>query len=146
MAFNRALSNQLGGLRMELSLVDRSGKVQNFYSVYDDIVEEMQNAMLDCALLTQSIAFELCPVDTGFMRDHIEVITDDSMQVFEIGWRAEPFFAAGLQFYPMFVVLGTRFMPARDPLTPAYAQTKPEYEVRNAAAINRALERRRMAA
>jgi hypothetical protein len=130
---------------MELSLIDKSGKVQNFYAVYEDIVVEMQQAMLECALETQTIAYELCAVDTGFMRDHLDVETDNAMQVFEIGWRAEDFFAAGLQFYPMFVVLGTRLMPARDPLTPAYAQTKPLYESRNADAIRRALERRRVA-
>jgi hypothetical protein len=144
MAYDPRLAAALSGSKMELSLVDRSGKVQNFYAMYEDLVERMQDAMLESALETQARAYELCPVDTGFMRDHIDVYTSESMQEFEIGWKAGDFFEAGLPFYPMYVVLGTRYLSPRDPLTPAYAATKPVYEQRVAEAVREALQRRRM--
>jgi len=142
MAFDSALSNALGGSKLELSITDRSGRVQNFYKFADDLVDEMKNAMLEAALETQALAFEFCPVDTGFMRDHIDVIVSDNLQTFEIGWKAEDFFGAGLVFYPMFVVLGTRHTAPRDPLTPAYLQSKPIYEDRVRAAIQQAIARK----
>jgi hypothetical protein len=145
MAFSRALSRQLSGGRFELSLQDRSGRIQNFYAIERDIVAALQEALLDCALETQAIAFELCAVDTGFMREHIEVYVSEGMQTFEIGWRADEFFEAGFDFYPMFVVLGTRFMPPRDPLTPAYERTKPRYAERSRELVQEALRRRRIA-
>lgn len=144
MAFSRRLSNALSGGKLELSLQDRSGRVQNFYQVERDLVEAMQEAMLEAAYETQAAAFELCPVDTGFMRDHIRVETDESLQSFEIGWRADDFFEEGLAFYPMFVVLGTRFVPPRDPLTPAYERTKPRFAEKVREAIQEALRRRRV--
>lgn len=140
--YDAALAIALSGAKLELSIVDRAGKVANFFADSSDIVTAIQDAMLETALETQAIAFELCPVDTGFMRDHITVVTSPNNQVFEIGWQASDFFDAGLAFYPMFVVLGTRFMAARDPLTPAYAQTKPRYEQAVADAMRRAIERR----
>jgi hypothetical protein len=144
MAFDVALSNRLGGNKFELSLRDRSGKIQNFHAAETDIVDAMKEAMLLNALETQTIAFELCAVDTGFMRDHIDVVTSEQNLVYEIGWRAEDFFNAGFEFYPMFVVLGTRFLPPRDPLTPAHEMTKPKYVERMRELVGIALERRRM--
>lgn len=141
--FDRALSDALSGVKMELSLSDRSGKVANFYAFSDECVAAIRNAAMECALETQTIAFDLCPVDTGFMREHIDVIMSDGDRTFEIGWQAQDFFDAGLEFYPMFVVLGTRYMAPRDPLTPAYAMTKGLYEERITAAIRAALEARR---
>lgn len=142
MAFDLALSERLGGAKLELSLQDRSGKIANFHAVYRDIVEAMQEAALECARDTQALAYELCPVDTGFMRDHIEVVTSENNQTWEIGWRAEDFFEEGLPFYPMFVVLGTRYLPPRDPLTPAHERMKPRYEQRMRELVRRSLERR----
>lgn len=135
----------LSGHKLELSLVDRSGKIQNFNAIYPDIVRAMQDAALQCALETQTIAYALCPVDTGFMRDHIVVVTSANNQIFEIGWRAADFFEAGFDFYPMYVVLGTRHMPPRDPLTPAHEQVKPRYEQRTRELVQQALERRKVA-
>lgn len=144
MAFDKQLSQSLGGWKFELSLQNRSGQVQNFYAEDQVAVEAMQDAMLECAYETQAIAYYLCAFKTGFMRDNLEVYVSENLRRFEIGWRAEPFFQAGFPFYPMFVVLGTRHQAPNDPLTPAHAQTKPIYEQRVADAIRGALERRRM--
>lgn len=144
MAYDEGLALTLAGNKLELSLTDRSGRVQNLYAFATDLVEEMKEAMLEAALETQALAFEFCPVDTGFMRDHIDVIVSENHQTFEIGWKAEDFFEAGLAFYPMYVVLGTRFLAPRDPLTPAYMASKPLYEERVSAAIQKAIARRAM--
>jgi len=42
----------------------------------------------------------------------------------------------------MYVVFGTRHMAPRDPLTPAYQESKPLYEARVSAAIQKALARK----
>jgi hypothetical protein len=144
MAFDKQLSQSLGGWKFELSLQDKSGQIANFYAAETDVVEAIQDAGLECAYETQAIAYELCAFKTGFMRDHLDVYVSENMRRFEIGWKAADFFDAGFPFYPAFVVLGTRFQAPRDPLTPAYAETKPLYESRVAAAIQVALERRRM--
>lgn len=144
MAFNEQLSANLSGWKFELSLQDKSGQVQNFYANDQVVVEAIQEAAYECAYETRAVAYYLCAFKTGFMRDNLDVYVSDGRRRFEIGWRADPFFQAGFPFYPMFVVLGTRFQEPRDPLTPAYAQTKPIYEQRVAAAIREALARRRM--
>jgi tricorn protease-like protein len=144
MAFDSALNQALSGNRLELSLQDRSGKVANFHAIYDDIVAGIKEAMLDCAEETRDLAYAFCPVQYGFMREHIRVVTSQNNQVFEIGWRAEDFYAAGFDFYPMFVVLGTRHMAPRDPLTPAHEITKPRYAERSAQLVQMALERRKV--
>lgn len=145
MAFDVTLSAALSGAKMELSIRDQTGRVANFWAFDDEIIKDIQAAGERAALRTQTIAFELCAVDTGFMREHIDVMTSPDLQTWEVGWRAADFFAAGLAFYPMYVVLGTRYMPPRDPLTPAYQQSKPIYLEEITAAIQAGVQRRRSA-
>lgn len=142
MAYDALLSARLHGHRFELSLEDRTGRIANLHRVGADLVEAFKRAGRETALETRDIARELTPVDKGFMRDNLELYVSPDGQVFEVGWRAEPFFAEGLAFYPQFVVLGTRYQAPNDPLTPAHERTKPRYEQRIRANIAEAMRRR----
>lgn len=68
-----------------------------------------------------------CPVDTGFMRDHIALVFTRDGLAWQIGWDETEFFEEGLPFYPIFVIFGTRFMAARDVLFPNVEQTNREF-------------------
>lgn len=142
MAFNSALASRLRGNKLELSIEDRSGRVTNFYAVEQDLVDAAKEAFRRVGARTKGLAYEYCPKDTYFMANHIELVESEESQVFEVGWWASDFYEAGLPFYPEFVVLGTRYVPPNDPLTPAYEATKPEYELEMRELWRASLERR----
>jgi hypothetical protein len=144
MAYNAALAARLPGRRFEVSLTDRSGRVQNLYAVGEDITRAMQQAMQVMGAETYEIAYALTPKDTWFMADHLRLDFSPNYQVFELGWSADDFFDADLPFYPPYVVFGTRFMAGQDPLTPAHEMTKPEYEATMRELVNAAMLRRRV--
>lgn len=61
----------------------------------------------------------LCPVDTGFMVEHLRVKLTREGYNYVIGWYREDFTGQGLDFYAVYVVLGTRYQAANDPISPA---------------------------
>ncbi len=73
------------------------------------------------------MAQSLCPRDTHYMALHMLGETTRNGTNFFVGWKKDRFVgevneATGevvTEFYPPFVVFGTRFMAGRDPLTPA---------------------------
>lgn len=88
-----------------------------------------------------------CPVDTSptaddfAMRDHIRLRFGELGFSFEVGWEEDDFMAAGLDFYPIYVVFGTQFMAAQDPLFPAHQEAKPRFIGDITAAIRRSAQR-----
>jgi hypothetical protein len=64
-------------------------------------------------------AATLTPVRTGRMRELLRGQPTDGGLGYVVGWVAEDFRAVAQPFYPLHVVMGTRFMAGRDPITPA---------------------------
>ncbi len=75
----------------------------------------------------------LTAFDTGYMLSKLRLEPTRGGYNYAVGWRDEDFTgqsnpATGQPidvFYPVFVVLGTRFMAGRDPLTPALRLERP---------------------
>lgn len=62
---------------------------------------------------------------TGRMYDRLRLTIPSDGLTFEVGWKERDFPAN--RFYPIFVVFGTRFMAARDPLFPARDKDRPYF-------------------
>ncbi len=134
-------------MRMQLSIRNVSAVIANIkprgVRIQRAVTKRTRRAGED----VHAVAYSLCPVDTGFMQDHLVLEFTPKGLGFEIGWKEEDFFAAGLDFYPPYVVFGVepgtdvngRSYPgqaAQDPLTPAYNQHVPGF-VSDLAAILR---------
>lgn len=64
-------------------------------------------------------AASLTPVRTGRMKSLLREQPSDGGLGYTVGWTADDFREHAQPPYFVFVVLGTRFQPANDPLTPA---------------------------
>jgi hypothetical protein len=80
--------------------------------------------------------YELCPVATGHMRDHIQLLYTKDNLSYQIGWNEEDFVGQTnihdpniiiRTFYPLYQEFGTRFhaahpclFPARDEFAPVF--------------------------
>jgi hypothetical protein len=65
----------------------------------------------------------LCPVDSGFMKEHERKEMTPAGYGYRVGFQESDFTGAGREFYPLFVIFGTRFMAGRDFLfAPAAAE------------------------
>lgn len=67
----------------------------------------------------------LTPVRTGRMREHLRQTPTEGGLGYVVGWVKEDFTAVAQPFYPALVVLGTRHMAGRDPITPALEAERP---------------------
>jgi hypothetical protein len=89
----------------------------------------------------------LAPIDTGFMREHVEVrYSDDGLTAF-IGWWTDVFLAAGLAPYFVYQELGFRHHSTgqfiQNPsLGPATRAVLPQYIRALAQAVQRAMRSR----
>ncbi len=72
-------------------------------------------------------AWHACPVDTGYMRDHIRVLITDDGLAYEVGWREEDFLDEHGAFYPLYVIFGTVHMAGRDFFFPLARQQRAKF-------------------
>lgn len=114
-------------MRMDLSVRNVQGTIANFRAFDTDLQAEARDIVFETGQFTKELTQFFCPVDSGFMHDHVEVDYGEQGYSFEVGWRESDFLDAGLAFYPIFVVFGTQFMAAQDPLFPAHAEAKPRF-------------------
>ena len=91
--------------------------------------ERARKLVSDYAEYVRDLTFQLSPVDTGFMREHVKGESSESGQVFsfETGWHAEDFRTEGLPFYPPFQEFGTVNMSPQPSLTPAWLELRPSF-------------------
>lgn len=77
----------------------------------------------------RGLTFQLSPVDTGFMREHVgaETSEGDGVFGFEAGWRAEEFRNEGFAPYYLFQEFGTVFMAPQPSLGPAWNELRPHF-------------------
>lgn len=106
---------------------------------------EVRDVLEQTAEYEYQLVFNDCPVDTGFMRDHIIVVFDADGLRYELGWTATDFgIEAGLPFYPPFVIFGTRFMEGRDFLFPNHLLARRRFQGKLRAALRRAGQQSRL--
>lgn len=130
------------GIALDLSFKNALGLVANLYAFDQDCQDAMRAAVQEAAEFCHEYAYEICPKDTHFMAEHIQVLMSPGGLVFEVGWLASDFESEGLAFYPLYVEFGTRFMDAQPTLYPAYQETVPILEASVSHEIQLALARR----
>jgi HK97 gp10 family phage protein len=79
----------------------------------EEILAEARAVVAETAERVRARAYELAPVDTGFMREQIKVRTSPGGYVYEVGYDEADFEAAGLPGYFVFQEFGTSKMPAQ---------------------------------
>jgi len=114
-------------MRLELSVRNTQAMVANFRAFDETLQTEVRSVVQESGEFTKGLARFFAPVDTGFLRDHLNVEYGEQGYSFEVGWRETEFIQAGLAFYPVFTEFGTRFAPAQPCLFPAYAEAKPMF-------------------
>lgn len=110
----------------ELGVRNISALAANFHALEFAAISEIKNAVQKWGEETQRLTQQFCPVDTGFMREHVTLVFSPNGYAFEVGWSADDFLSAGLAFYPFFVEFGTVKMDAQPSLFPAYQITSEE--------------------
>lgn len=117
-------ANGGNSLRFELGVRDAQALATNFRKRSDVMLDQIRDAVVRNGEETRDEAYKICPVDTSFMRDHIETVYSPDGFAYDTGWRADDFLKEGKPFYPWFVTQGTRFMAARPVLEPVFRITK----------------------
>lgn len=97
----------------EIKITDNSGKVK------EELEAAVKKALTACGLTAQSYAKNLCPVDTGNLRNSLTYEVDEDEQAAYIGTNVE---------YASFVEFGTYKQKAQPYLEPAVADHTQEYE------------------
>jgi hypothetical protein len=129
------------GVRLELSVLNAAAVIGNLRAFDRRLQDDLRAVNEETGEDIRALTYELCPVDTGFMREHIVVVFSEGGMVVEVGWQASDFFEAGLVFYPFFVIFGTVSMPARPVLQSAYAHFRPIHIKRVSDAMRRSVAR-----
>lgn len=125
-------------MRMQLSIRNVSAVIANLKAADVRIQRAVQKRVRRVGEDVHAVAYSLCPVDTGFMQDHLALEFTPKGFGFSVGWKEEEFSAAGLPFYPPYVVFGTDKQAPQDPLTPAYNQHIPPFQASLGAIIREA--------
>lgn len=91
--------------------------------------ERARASVEDYAEHVRSLTYQLSPVDTGFMREHVrgEVEEAGSVFAFETGWHADDFRSEGFAPYYIFQEFGTVFHAPQPSLTPAWLELRPSF-------------------
>ncbi|MBA3341638.1 MAG: HK97 gp10 family phage protein [Gemmatimonadaceae bacterium] len=118
-------------MTMTLKVRNVSAVIANLHAANGRIQAAARREVKQAGENMYELAYSACPVDTGFMRDNLSLEYTPKGLGFSVGWNEDDFLAAGLPFYPPYVVFGVepgtdvngRSYPgqaAQDPLTPAY--------------------------
>lgn len=91
--------------------------------------ERARKLVSDYAEHVRDLTFQLSPVDTGFMREHVKGETSEEGTVFGFatGWHAEDFRSEGFAPYYLFQEFGTVFHAPQPSLTPAWLELRPSF-------------------
>lgn len=100
-------------MAIDVKITDNSDKF------LDALPEQIEQALTAIGLTAESYAKELCPVDTGRLRNSITHAVESGEKAVYIGTNVE---------YAAFVELGTSRMKARPYLKPAATEHTAEYK------------------
>lgn len=114
-------------MRMTLSTRALSGLAGRFRVAEKSAHRAVRRVVKQTGEAAFSQAYADAPKDTTFMVSHLRLAFVRDGLAYELGFREEDFTAAGLAFYPVYVIFGTRYMPARDFLFPANRDAQREF-------------------
>lgn len=100
--------------RMTISTRNNRAVIANLKRYSEQARERARVVVQESADRTYNTSKSLAPVDTGFMADHLRKEITPGGYGYQVGFRQGDFTGAGKEFYPVFVLFGTRFMPGRD--------------------------------
>lgn len=100
--------------RMTLSTRNNRAVLANLRQYGERAKERAKVVVQESADRVYNEALSLAPVDTGFMIEHLRQKFTPAGFGYQLGFEESDFTSAGKEFYPVHVIFGTRFMPARD--------------------------------
>lgn len=109
---------------LTLSVRSRQGLAANFRAYDAAFQVGSRRAIRENGEFCRELAQLLCPRRTNFMANHIRTEYSADGLSYRTGWREKDFAEAGFAPYFIFVVKGTRYMAAQDPLTPAFREAE----------------------
>ncbi len=129
-------------MRMTLSTRNVKGVVANLFARDAQAQKDIRRETTKSGRRVFEVAVALCPFDTGFEQEHLQLTYTEQGFGFEVGWDEADFIAAGLPFYPLYTEFGTTKMAAQPCLFPAHALERPRYQRNISRAVQRAMTRR----
>lgn len=122
-------------MRLTLSTGNLSGIAARFQAGEKAVTRNVRRVVRKTGEAAYSTAYADAPKDTTFMANALRLdFTKDGL-AYELGFKESDFERAGLPFYPVYVIFGTRFMPARDFLFPANKEARREFRADLRAAL-----------
>lgn len=129
-------------IRMTLSTTNLSAVSANFLAADTRLQRAAKRVVKRAGVKTHELAREQAPVDTGFMRSQLKLRFTEQALGYEVGFDEKDFEAAGLSFYPLFVLFGTVNQPANDFLFSAHEATKPQFKAELRKELQAAIRRK----
>jgi hypothetical protein len=116
-------------MQLELSVEGLAGLGANLFAfdveLQAKIITETHESGEFCKELTQFF----CPVETGWMQEHVQSLYPGLGMTFETGWSYLDFIERGSgRFYPYDQEFGNSVTSPQPSLTPAYAVVAPMYK------------------
>lgn len=102
------------GHQLTLSTKSVRAVVANFYAADRRIQAAARRVVKRNGEELDRKVYEATPVRTGYMQAMLQLRFTPKGLGYEVGWDSENFEGAGLPFYPVYVLFGTRFQPAND--------------------------------
>lgn len=127
--------------RVTLSTRNLKGVVANVHARDRQLQKETKALVTRTGRQEHDLAVALCPFDTGFMQQHLNIRFSEQGYGYELGWQAADFTAAALPFYPPYQEFGTTKMPAQPCLFPARDYYRPRFQANLRRAVSRAVAR-----
>jgi hypothetical protein len=128
-------------MRGDFEVRGLSGIIANTRAFDADAQREIRGAVKRGAEETVDLTQQFCAYDTGFMHDHVGYELSPEGLTYKVGWKAEDFAAAGKEFYPPYVELGTSTSPAQPALFPAHEIMRPIVQQDIGDAVRRSIAR-----
>lgn len=103
-------------MRLTLSTRNARAVAANFVAANERAQRAVQKLVRKHGVALHAKVYADTPVLTGFMRSQLRLRFSEGGYSYEVGWDEADFASAGLEFYPPYVLFGTRHMPGNDVL------------------------------
>lgn len=114
-------------MRMTLSTRNLSGLAGRFKAAEKRVQRNVRRVVKQTGEAAFSLAYADAPKRTTFMASHLRLAFVRDGLAYELGFRESDFERAGLAFYPVYVIFGTRFQAPNDFLFPANREARREF-------------------
>jgi HK97 gp10 family phage protein len=115
-----------------------SGLIANVRAIEEDVQREVREVVRKSGEAQRQETEMECPKRTGFMASRTRVRFSEDGLTYNVGYSRDDFPAA---FYPLFVIFGTRYMPANNFLFRVQERRAPQLSREVGEVMRRAAER-----